>query len=160
MRHEVTLDSQRRPDYIFIKISEPDEINLLYACFMVELMVGKSLDKKHMGKLMLYNEDVLNANPSREFIISVLTNLNDMLLLKSEVCTNDNAEYEIKHTFSKHMNFWKHGVKYIRQLHNLPITAGYDDDKNFSIEISDGYLFSIIGKYPILYTLFLFTNPL
>lgn len=121
---------------------------------MVELMVG-TLDKKHKGKLMLYNEEILNSNPSRQFIISVLSNLNDMILLKTKVVPSTDEQCEFIHEFSKHINFWVHGVKYIKQLHNLPKTAGYDEAYNFSIQISREYLFSFLDKYFILDTILL-----
>ena len=152
MRHEEMTELDRKPDFTFTKKSAPKKLNLYYACFVVELMV-KNLDYIHMGKLIVYNEEVLNANPSRKYIISVLTNLDDMLLLKSEIrLDKKRGGYEIVHRFSNCINFWTVGYKYIRQLHNSPKTAGYDEKYNFTIMISRGYLFYFNVKYSILDT--------
>lgn len=153
MRHETNIFSQRRPDFVFTKRSGPKKINLLYASFMVELMVG-DLDYDHKGKLMLYNEDVLNCNPSRLFIISVLSNLHDVVLLETKIVPNNQA-FKYHHTFSKNINFWKSGVYIIEQMLYLPNTVGYDERLNFTIKICRQYLFSHIVKHFILDTLLL-----
>lgn len=140
LRHEQILkESGRKPDYIFIKRSGPHKINLFYASFVVELMV-KTLDYDHMGKTVLYNEEVLLSNPCRQFIISVLTNLLDMVLIKSEVFQL-NGQSIIMHRISQNINFWTVGYKYIIQMYNSPETTGYDEKNNFQIMLSSGYLY-------------------
>lgn len=145
MRHESNLSSNMRPDFIFIKASAPNEINLLYASFVVEIQSNlKTLDDEHLGKLVLYNEEVLNSNPSRIFVTSVLTNLRDMVVIKSESISQESQtnveEQRIIHRISKTIKFWSHGVKYIKQMYNSPETAGYDENKIFSIQISRWFL--------------------
>ena len=143
MRNEKIVESGRRPDFIFIYKSGTHKINLLYASFVVEILIADVSDKNHLGKLVLYNEEVLNSNPRRPFIISVLTNLNDLVLVKSEPGPDKDGNFtgEIIHRISKSMNFWSKGLKYIKQMHDNPETVGYDETYNFSIKISRGYLF-------------------
>lgn len=138
-RKEKAFKSERRPDFVVIKHSEIGNINLLYASFVVELQVGKKLDDEHKGKLVMYNEEVLNSNPCRKFITSVLTNLQDMVLIKSEMVTEDQDNIQIYHTISKNIAFWTNGVKFIKQMHDKPETAGYQENLNFYIEISKGF---------------------
>lgn len=141
MKHESTVESEMRPDFMFLKKSGPSAFNPYYASFLVELMV-KNLDDEHIGKVVLYNEEVLTANPRRKFIISVLTNLEDIRLVKSYPGPDKNGNFdnEIIHFISKKFNFWEHGVKYLKKLYDSPKEAGYDEDLNFFINIPDGYL--------------------
>lgn len=142
LRHEVTLDSEKKPDYIFIKDTASYKTNLIYASFVVELQV-KTINDEHIGKMLRYNEEVLYCNPARQFVISVLTNLEDIILIKSQPGPNKNGQFDddIIHYVSKYINFWKHGVKYIKQMHSLPEMVGYDEQKNFSIKVSFGFYF-------------------
>lgn len=145
MRHEEMTELERRPDFTFTKKSAPEKLYLYYAGFVVELMV-KKLDDNHKGKLMVYNQEILNTNPCREYVISVLSNLDDMLLLKSTIkLAKKNEGFVIYHYFSKPINFWTDGYKYIKQLHNSPKTAGYDEKYNFTIMISREYFIFILN---------------
>lgn len=141
MRYEEETDLSRRPDFIFIKKSGPSKLNLLYASFVVEMQVGQ-FDNDHIGKLMKYNEEVLNSNPGRKFITSVLANLDDILLIRSKPGVKDD-KHVIYHKISKNINFWEHGINFIKQFLDDPKSAGYDEKNNFSVEISREYFFFI-----------------
>lgn len=107
-------------------------------------MVNKILDNSHMAKVILYNEEVLGSNPCRTFIISVLTNLLDMVLIKSELVLDEKGKSFIIHRISQHINFWTQGYKYIIQMYNLPETVGYNEMNNFQIMLSSGYIYIYI----------------
>ena len=88
MRHEEPLESLSRPDFIFIEKTAPVKINPVYASFVVELMLSKTekktIDDKHIGKVIHYNSEILICNPTREFIISAVSNLYDIMFIKTE----------------------------------------------------------------------------
>lgn len=139
-----------RPDFVFIESAE--ERNLLYAWFVVELLLctcqiqtqtqqdkkkGKQVDSlgnvdtAHKCKIINYNYEVLEANVGRKFIISVVSNLDVMHLVRSI----RRADNRIEHFISKPIMFWERGFLYIMQLLGNPSQAGYDDQKVFRATI-------------------------
>lgn len=84
MRHEKRLKSLARPDFIFVEKTAPKNINPIYASFVVELLFNnETIDNKHIGKVIYYNQEILICNPTREFIISAVSNLHDIMFIKT-----------------------------------------------------------------------------
>lgn len=87
LRHEEPLESLARPDFIFIEQTAPEKINPVYAFFVVELLLNKTakkkIDDKHIGKVIYCNQEILICNPTREFIISAVSNLYDIMFIKT-----------------------------------------------------------------------------
>lgn len=138
LRHEDVLKSERRPDYVVIPAVEgKKKISPLYGLFAIELKLADLTindDDQHVEKLITYNDEVLSSHPSRGFITSVLTNLETMVLVKST--RGDTTA----HQTSQPIEFWTDGIKCLKQMLDSPLdTAGYSDDFNFFIHVSQGY---------------------
>ena len=99
---------------------------------MVELQCGE-IDNGHRGKIMNYNHQVLQNDPYRKFIISALTNLDEMILFHAKRTTENN----IMHMSSIPINFWKEGLKCISEILLKPQLVGYDQKYDPRIQIKD-----------------------
>lgn len=141
MRHENSLESLARPDFIFIEKTAPVKINPVYASFVVELLFNKTtkkkIDDKHIGKVIHYNQEILICNPTREFIISAVSNLYDIMFIKTE--SKKQESYQFFHTHTTY-NFWSEGYKYLKQLIENPEDAGFTQASKFEIKIPRMYL--------------------
>lgn len=122
-----------RPDFLAI---DNVKISLVYAWFVFELQTKKTIDYEHKGKTINYNIQVLEANVRRSFIISVVTNMSIMHLVKSERTVNG-----IRHLISKEIEFWPLGMSFILQMLDNPSKAGYDPSIIFRINIDKYYEF-------------------
>ena len=146
MRHEDPLESRARPDFIFIEKTAPVNINPVYASFVVELLLSnptqkKTIDDKHIGKVIYYNEEILLCNPTREFIISAVSNLHDIMFIKTEAIKQEKKEdpCQFFHKYTTY-NFWEMGYKYLKQLIENPDEAGFTKASKFEIKIPRMYL--------------------
>lgn len=129
MRYEQRLESLSRPDFIFVEKTAPKNINPIYASFV--LVLSKYIDDKPIGKVMHYNQEILICNPTREFIISAVSNLHEIMFIKTEANKH--------HQFSTY-DFWSVGIKYLKQLIEKPEKAGFNQTSKFEIKIPRMYL--------------------
>lgn len=128
IKHEDrTSLAPKRPDFVVLTKDRPSS---MYAQFIIELQIG-TINDEHRGKIIAYNTMVLEANTDRVFITSILTNLDVIIIIKSERL-NMNV---IQHTLSPEVDFWQKGFKYIQHMLNNPTEVGYSEQANFTIEI-------------------------
>lgn len=124
----------KRPDFAFFLKNKPHP---LYAPFVVELQVG-NFDNEHKAKVIRYNLSILEVHTHRKFIISVLTNLENMLFIKTERCEN-----YFSHFISVNTKFWYDGTSkicglhYIQQMLDEPHIVGFDEKLNFCVDIDN-----------------------
>lgn len=119
-------------------IVEEFKKHLVYAWFVIEIMLAKNnFDRKHTAKTKRSNEEILLANPRREFVISILTNLDTAMLIKSTRSESSSSGEKFHHELTMTFSFWDQGLFYIDQMLNNPNLAGYSDDSNFSVKIID-----------------------
>lgn len=123
-----------RPDFMFV---EEFKQHLVYAWFLLEIEKDLTFDKRHKINMRKYNEEILLSNPCREFVVSILTNLNCAMLFwsKREKLNDDTCSFIHEQTVT--FSFWDQGLYYIERMLKDPRIAGYEDDKNFSVEIID-----------------------
>lgn len=82
-----------RPDFVLNVANKPP--TPYYCSFYVELLLNNvETDKDHKARAVQYNEMILEARACRKFIISMITDLNNMLLIKSSRGQNDFIEHE------------------------------------------------------------------
>lgn len=130
----------KRPDFYFITKNRPSR---LYAPFIVELQVGE-FDNNHKGKMATYNSMILETSVRRNFITSILTNLEEMIFVKSSRIAPLSDTF--KHDFSDEKKFWLDdtsglsGLNYIQQMLDTPEIVGYDEQLNFTISIKNPYV--------------------
>lgn len=117
-----------RPDLIVV---EEFKEHLVYALFVVEIQL-KENDNDHIIQTLKYNEEILLANPRRQFIISILTTLEKTMLMKSSRVGDI-----IIHERSTKFDFWDQGLNYIYDMLANPSKAGYDANLNFTVEIDE-----------------------
>ncbi len=123
-----------RPDFVFIQKGNVYRPN--YCVFVAELQRG-IIDNEHLGRTILYNTLTLQASPLRHFVMSVVTNLDYLILIKTERKING----DFKHNQSRAINFWKDGLEYLTLLLNMHSYAGYDPTFNISFQMpSSQYL--------------------
>ena len=103
---KLKFKNKQHPDFSVIKKGKPTIPN--YCLFVVELEKGKSLDSQHLGQVLMYNEMILQSNPRRPFIVSVLTNLTHMILFKTFRKGRRNVNIH-----SLPIEFWSDGLKYL-----------------------------------------------
>lgn len=127
------LNNKLRPDFAILDdvvFNDPH-----YAWFLVELQVDKTIDKSHIGKIVKYNTVILQANIRRKYIISVVSNLDIMHLVKSE----RQCDGVFKHQITKEIDFWQNGMSLILQMLHNPKTVGYEKNDIFEFKIDKYY---------------------
>ena len=130
--HEISLHDDLKPNFAFVKNGER---SVVFVPFVVELQLDKNIDNAHMGKIFRYNIEILKANPRRQFITSVLTNLDTMYLAQT---TRDSKKpHYLSHKLSSEFKFMDKGLLYIQQMLKYPKQVGYDENFLFSIEIKN-----------------------
>lgn len=104
-----------------------DNIKNIFGCaFVFELFKKQgeqNFDNEHKAKILIYNEAILNANPLRSFIISILTNMEQIMFIKSRRIDEDRNFYKYEHSYCE-LEF----VKAIKMLHYAllnPEAMGY-----------------------------------
>jgi hypothetical protein len=133
LKHECReLFKFKRPDFVFLTKDNP--VQLLYASFVVELQMNK-INSEHKGKIIKYNTEVLEANPRRKDITSVLTNLDVMHLVKTYRNKDKEGKEEIRHLVSNPIMFWTDGLLYIQQMIETPDQVGFHQKDIFTIDI-------------------------
>ena len=120
----------KSPDFMFVEKTAPKNINPIYSSFV--LVLSKYIDDKHIGKVIHYNQEILICNPTREFIISAVSNLHEIMFIKTEAAKKT-------HQFSTY-NFWSVGIKYLKQLIEMPEKAGFTETSQLIIKIPRMYL--------------------
>ena len=131
-----------RPDFIFVKKDWP--LKSAFCSFAVELQLGE-IDKEHLGRIKSYNKHVLESAPMRSFIISAVSNLEEMVLFK----TNRTANGAIKHTRYFFVDFWTRGIELLHYMINEPQFVGFNHGSlafNLKIGSKTHYITSILGK--------------
>lgn len=137
LAHQIdTVINDKIPDFSFFNGLIQHFCHLL---FLVELQCGE-IDDSHRGRILDYNHKVLLKNPNRTFIISTLTNLDEMILFQSKR-TSDNS---VKHMSSIRIDFWEEGLKCIGQMLLNPELVGYDQNYDPRIEIKNKYSLSFM----------------
>lgn len=148
--HESVANSAR-PDFLFFG-HDFSFTSSLYASFVVELMLNKynpakpdkegTLDNQHKGKVCKYNLNILNYNKRREFVVSAVTDLMNIVFIKSEKNSIDpkpnqsqTDETQVFHTCSRKFKFWEEGVKLLKIFLDNPYLAGFDEKLLFYLEI-------------------------
>lgn len=142
-----TSESAVQPD---IAIHGSGNLQNHWECvFVIELQVGK-LDPSHKAKVVIYNEAILRLNPTRRFVISVLTNMVDVMFIKStrsSVKTVSNHDYSHCYFYDtlNHDDGDKCGPGLMKLVHCLesPSTVGFSP----SIGFSDGNNIFHIDSY-------------
>lgn len=129
------MQNDLRPDFMFV---EEFKQHLVYSWFLVKIQKDQYFDQRHKTNMKKYNETILLANPCRDFVVSILTNLNSAMLVwskreKQGSQTTDSFIHQQTETFK----FWNQGLYYIERMLKDPKIAGYEDNKNFSVEIID-----------------------
>lgn len=126
------MGNELRPDFMFV---EEFKQHLVYAWFLLEIQKAQNFDKRHRNNMRKYNETILLANPRRNSVVSILTNLKLAMFFhtKRDKDTSDSFIHEHTHTFG----FWEDGLYYIERMLKDPKIAGYEDDKNLNVEIID-----------------------
>ena len=130
------------PDFMFVKKDWP--LKSAFCSFAVELQLGE-IDKEHLGRIKSYNMHVLQSAPMRSFIISAVSNFEEMVLFE----TKRKADGTFKHTRYLPVDFWTRGIEYLHYMINEPRFVGFDDDSlafNLQIESKTHYITSILGK--------------
>lgn len=121
----------KRPDFSFAKKSNYN--SLVYAPFLVELQIN-DFDNKHLGKVMGYNTEILKFNPKRQFIISVLTNMKQIKLIRTERSLKNPKEITNKQ--SEPQDFCT-AFPILLHMLTYPETAGYIDDSGIKVQITE-----------------------
>lgn len=119
-----------RPDFVFIMKDKPYKPN--FCSFLVELQLSKHIDDDHKGRAILYNTHALKSTPTRHKILTVVSNLNEFIIIES---TRTDKSEDFKHFESLPMNFWDEGLKCLFQMLSEPTYVGFDDKLTFSFKI-------------------------
>lgn len=93
--------NRERPD---ILIHEANKPKIAYNCwFAVELLLSDPNDKEHKVRTAEYNRQILEERCCRNLIISMVTNLNEMLLIKTKRDENGRILHFESHKYGKHI---------------------------------------------------------
>lgn len=125
---KIYFEYSYRPDFVFIKKGEPVSTNFIYT--IVELQLG-TINDDHKGRVMMYNKLVLYEVPTREFIISAVSNLSEFILIKTQRENDDFTHYE-----TTKMNFFTDGLRYLYHMINNPKDIGFVESLNQPFEIN------------------------
>lgn len=97
------LNFGQHADFAVVKKERPDYAPE-FCMFVIELQLGP-LDNTHKGKVIMYNRYILDTRPTRVFIVSVLTNLTELILIKTE-----RAKDGFSVSMSSPIEFWSDGL--------------------------------------------------
>lgn len=98
--------NQQRAAFSVIKSGQPNV--LIYCISVFELLVNKKIDHDHLCKVLMYNEHILESNPKRSSIVSIVSNLQQIIVFRT--CREKDGGGTLKQC-SKEMNFWTDGIK-------------------------------------------------
>lgn len=138
--HKYTFGDNLQPSFVFNQENMPT--NPFYCSFMVELQT-KDIDVEHKGRLLQYHKLFLLANPDRQYISSLLTNLKSAVIIKTKREDDDSIE----HFEWPEIPFWPnktslYGLRLLNKMIKDPECVGYD---------GPGIHFEIDGKMFFVY---------
>lgn len=94
----ITTDtySALMPDFAY---HQSTDIHRIFDCaFIIELQSNNEQDDEHKAKTIIYNEAILNSNPVRTHITSVLTNMDRIVFIKTTRVNTGREFFKYKHT--------------------------------------------------------------
>jgi hypothetical protein len=127
----------QKPDFVCIEACNSHKPNYC-SCFF-ELQLPKTttakIDDEHKVRAIDYNKKLLNALPLRESVTSGVTNMIDLILIKSiRHCVNNRISF--KHEESRPIPFWTHGVSFLYQMLKDYSSVDYHPNNNVKLDIS------------------------
>lgn len=139
-------DNKSRPDFVFITKNTPVRP---YNCpFVVELQLG-NIDNEHKCRLILYNRFILESIPWRESIISAVTDLDRLILLKTQRRLDpETGAYVFESQETNEVDFWRKGIYILIHMINKCSQVGFNMSMNISgiVEKNKCFISNFLGK--------------
>jgi hypothetical protein len=139
-------DNNSRPDFVFITKSTPLRP---YNCpFVVELQLG-NIDNEHKCRVILYNRFILESIPWRPYIISAVTDLNRLILFKTQRETDPETGADVfKSQETNEVDFWEKGIYILIHMIKKFDQVGFQMSMNISgiVEENTCFISNFFGK--------------